>query len=249
MLILALCLILLGSLVGNYLVYRWGRHFYLKLNQLRLDPLELGTYPPAGAETPPPGGPIRVVFFGDSRAWEWPAPAGLDRFEFLNRGVNSQTSAQVLARFDDHLAPLAPQVIVLQVGINDLKTIPLFPDRRAAIVAGCRDNVAQIVARGRDLGSTVILTTIFPLARVPLARRPFWSGDVARAIDEVNAYLGSLAGERVIVLDTAPILVDERGIVRDAYSRDMLHLAPAGYEALNGELARLLAAMALEEGR
>lgn len=39
----------------------------------------------------------------------------------------AQTSAQVVWRFAEHIAPLQPDKIILQVGINDLKTIPLFP--------------------------------------------------------------------------------------------------------------------------
>jgi len=71
-----------------------------------------------------------VVFFGDSRAYDWPAPSGLEGLEFVNRGIGNQTTAQVLGRFEAHIAPLHPQVVVLQVGINDLKLIPCSRIRR-----------------------------------------------------------------------------------------------------------------------
>jgi lysophospholipase L1-like esterase len=45
-------------------------------------------------------------------------------FSFVNRGINTQTSAQVLGRFDKHVVPLHPNIVIVQVGINDLKTIP-----------------------------------------------------------------------------------------------------------------------------
>jgi lysophospholipase L1-like esterase len=230
--------LLLASLFLNYYLFRQGRHYYLQLNETRLDPLGLSYYHTDPDVQDP--GRVRVVFFGDSRAASWPAPPGLVQFEFINRGIGSQTSEQVVLRFEHHVAPLRPQILVVQVGINDLKIIPLFPGRREAIVARCQENVRQIVRRATDLGATVILTTIFPLAEVPLERRLFWSDEVALAIDELNAYVHALAAENVVVLDAFAILADDKGLVRTAYSRDFLHLNAAGYDALNVVLARVL---------
>ena len=71
----------------------------------------------------------------------------------MNRGVFGQTTAQVLGRFDAHAAPLLPRVVVLQVGINDLKAIPLLPHRRDEIVADCKANLREIVRRSTDAGA------------------------------------------------------------------------------------------------
>ena len=84
----------------------------------------------------------------------------------------------------------------------------------------------------------VILATIFPLGRIPIERRPFWSADVAPAIAEVNRFIATLASESVQVFDAAAILSDERGVVAPRYSKDFLHLNETGYEALNRALAR-----------
>ena len=93
---------------------------------------------------------------------------------------------------------------------------------------------------------TVVLTTIFPLGRVPLVRKPFWSDDVARSIEEVNASLRSLAArmEHVVLFDAYPILLDSNQQVAPAYSYDLLHLSPNGYDALNPKLVSLLAPIA-----
>jgi lysophospholipase L1-like esterase len=231
------------SVALNLVIYDKGRDFYLRLNEVKLDPLDLDSF--AGGETPPPPAPgqARVVLLGDSRVEDWPLPGGPPGFQFVNRGVGDQTTAQIVARFEAHVAPLAPQVVVVQAGINDLKAIPLFPERRAAIVAGCQANLAQIVARSKALGATVVVTTLFPLGRVPLERRLFWSEEVGAAMEEVNDYLRSLEGDGIVVVDTTPILADEDGRMRRAYGRDLLHLTPAGYEALNGALVKVLASM------
>ena len=62
------------------------------------------------------------------------------------------------------------------------------------------------------------------------------------AVNEVNSYLRTLGGEGVVILDTEPILTGERGIVRRAYSHDLLHLTELGYQALNEALVPALEA-------
>jgi lysophospholipase L1-like esterase len=228
---------LLASAALNVLLFGQSQRFYQRLNALHLDPLGL-SYP--WTEPAPQRDLTHVVFLGDSRIVDWPAPAGLDGFEFFNRGISNQTSAEVLHRFEAHVAPLAPDIVVIQVGINDLKAIPLFPDQRDAIVAHCQANIEAMVARATDAGATVVLTTLFPLGQVPLERRIFWSDDVAPALAEVNAHLRSLASEQVIVFDTVPLLAGEDGRVRKEFRRDLLHLKPAGYAALNKEIGREL---------
>jgi len=235
-----LSIALLISIAFNFILFKRGEQYYLQLNATRLDPLGLGFYPTGTDQHSNSTMQKKVVFFGDSRASNWTFPAGLDQFQFINRGIGAQTSVQVLERFDDHIVPLQPQVIIVQVGINDLKTIPIFPDQKASIIANCQANIEEIVSRSLDLDATVILTTIFPLGEVPLERKLFWSAEVAEAIGEINASIYSLEGDNVIVFDTAPILANEKGIVQPEYSRDLLHLTEAGYDALNEELMHIL---------
>jgi len=236
--------LLLVSVVLNCYLFNRGRGYYLQLNETRLDPLGLSYYT-ADLEGQSPGGPNQatVVFLGDSRAESWRSPFGLDQFEFVNRGIGTQTSAQVVQRFDYHVEPLGPQIVVLQVGINDLKTLPIFPERKAEIIANCKANIREIVRRSNALGATVILTTVFPLGEVPIERRLFWSDDVASAIDEVNAYIRSLEGEWVLIFDAYGVLADHTGGTRAEYSKDLLHINARGYEALNDALVQMLVAL------
>ncbi|MGF1522456.1 MAG: SGNH/GDSL hydrolase family protein [Leptolyngbyaceae cyanobacterium] len=147
---------------------------------------------------------------------------------------------QVAQRFDHHVRPLQPDAVIVQVGINDLKAIGLFPGRREAIIAACKAHIQQIVEDSTAIGATVILTTIFPTGAVPLERQPFWSDAIAEAVVEVNNYLFTLANEQVIVLDTFTVLANSQGQVLPKYSRDELHLNAQGYAVLNDELVRLL---------
>lgn len=233
---------LLISVTLNVVIFSRAQQYYFQLNGIRLDPFGIKSfYPPQANQQIASDARKKVLFFGDSRAYEWPAPADLSQFQFVNRGIGSQTSVQVAARFDEHVKPLRPQIIVVQVGINDLKTIPLFPNQKESIIANCKANIKQIVSQSRTLGATVILSTIIPFGQIPLERRPFWSDEVAEAIEEVNAFIYSLSEEKVILFDTVPVLTDEKGIVRKEYSRDFLHLNETAYRALNRELVEILA--------
>jgi len=232
-----LSLILAASLTANVLTFRKARGYYLQLHAIRLDPLGLGAFPNASPAMLPPA----IVFFGDSRARQWPAPDGWKGATIVNRGIGNQTTAQVLGRFPQHVASLKPGLVVLQVGVNDLKTIPLFPSEKEKIVRNCQANIARLVRDAVESGSRVVVTTIMPLGKVPIERRPFWSDDVATAIKEVNATITAMGGERVSVFDTGQILAGPDGTVDPKYSRDLLHLQPEGYAALNRAIAPLLA--------
>ena len=237
---------LVVSIALNILLYSRAKQYYLQLNETRLDPLGLYYYTTnSGRSNPDSIDNPMVVFFGDSRAANWPSP-DLSQFNFVNRGIGSQTSEQVLQRFDYHVEPLKPHVIVVQVGINDLKTIPLFPERKESIIDNCQKNIWQLVARSSKLKATVILTTVFPFGKVPIGRRLVWSHEATSGVDKINIYIRSLAKERVIVFDAFSILADSKGNARSEYSKDFLHLNAAGYKVLNRELERLLATMQIK---
>lgn len=240
-LLTVLALGILGSSIFlNFRLYNLALKYYLELNETRLDPLGLGYHSVESNQNDRANSDqIRVVFFGDSRASSWPSP-DLDGYEFINRGINSQTSVQTIDRFKDHLRPLQPDVVVVQVGINDLKTIPLFPRRRESIVTNCQANIERIVKESKTLGAEVIVSTIIPAGEVPLERKPIWSDDVNQAVAEVNTYISTLAGEKIIKFDAFSIIANEQGVMRHDYSKDELHLNELGYKILNQEFVQLL---------
>lgn len=225
-----LALLLLATAGGSLLVFRKANSFYQELNAVRLDPLGLRRiHVPSGVSAP------AMVFYGDSRMSQWPQPPWLAE-PVVNLGISGQTTRQILDRFDVHLAPLRPKVVVIHAGINDLKTIPLFPDDEERIIADCSANLRQMVERSRALGAKVVISTICPAGKLPLYRRPFWSDRVDAAIREVNQSIKSFASDGVIVLDTAAVLTDGSGKLVPAYSRDFLHLSAEGYARLNEAL-------------
>ena len=230
---LVFLLLWLATAAGALLVFREAKSFYREINALRLDPLELRKIPAPRASEP------AMVFYGDSRMAQWPQPPWLGE-PVVYLGIAGQTTRQILDRFDEHLGPLRPKVVVIHAGMNDLKAIPLFPGDEARIIADCRSNLQKMVERSRALGARVVISTICPAGKLPLYRRPFWPYRVDSAIWEVNETIKSFASDGVIVLDTAAALTDGKGELVPAYSRDFLHLSPVGYAKLNDALKQSL---------
>lgn len=228
--------VLVASLLANAALFRASLKYYKLFNRTSLDPLGLSAHPQG---LPPRAAKPRVVIVGDSRAGGL-RPLDLPSVQVINRAVSGQTTAQVLGRFQQHVANLEPDVVVIQVGINDLKAIPLFPAREREIVANCKDNLKQLVSRSRAADAHVIITTIIPAGDVPLIRMPFWPPAVDQAVQDCNAALTHLTSQNVALLDTAAIVSGPDGRVQRTYQRNFLHLNHAGNQAVNRELTRLI---------
>jgi lysophospholipase L1-like esterase len=236
--LLLLIMSLAASLFANILLYRQADTSYRELQETRLDPygLKYTEFKDPAPATGPSTKPV-AVFFGDSRARDWPAP-NVPGFQFVHRGIGGQTTEQVYGRIEPHLLALSPRVVILQAGINDLKNIGLFPNRKAWIVLGCRTNLRRIIEQSEKSGATVIVSTIFPTGDVPLERQLTWSPEIDKAVEEINADLRSQASERVIVFDAWKLL-EQNGKLRPGVGKDTLHLTPEGYEVLNAKLAEI----------
>ncbi|MEL7331593.1 MAG: GDSL-type esterase/lipase family protein [Cyanobacteria bacterium J06560_2] len=251
--------ILLGfSVMLNATLFKRAKAYYTELNAVRLDPIGLSCFDlnTRDRDTQLPEVPVsgqsvtRFVFVGDSRASSWPSPV-MEGAEFINRGVGSQTTTQVLQRYSAHVSPLKPDVVIVQVGINDLKTIGLFPDRLSDIIADAQTNIEQIVKQAMAQGSTVVLIPILPAGEISLARRPFWSDQIDAAVLTVNQQLLNFAKSSppgsIIWFDGYSEIVDERGRVSAEYQKDELHLNDLGYEVLNKALVEKLSQLNLRK--
>lgn len=240
LLLAGLVILLAISLCCNYFLIKRYRHAYRELSRVTLDPLGLEqAQASAAAVRGPKEGPL-VLFYGDSRAAAWPAPDAAS-FVFANLGVNGQTSAQAALRYQADAALLHPDVVVLQVGINDLRVIPAAGEGAQAVIAATEANIQDVVAQATAGGATVVLTTIFPVQNPPWQDRMFWSKEVMTAVTAVNHFIPSLAGENVLVWDTYTLLADDKGELQNKYAADYLHLNAAGYLQLNDLLLTFLA--------
>lgn len=232
---------LAGSLGLNAVLVGMLMRQYGEEQRLRLDPASAHTYREQNKalEEGDPSLRRRIVLFGDSRILQWqifPCPSGV---EIVNRGVGKETTAQALLRLRQDVFELDPALVVIQTGVNDLKSVGLLPERSEEIERDCLNNIRLIVEAIGAKDIPVVLLTIFPVGDAPISRTLVWSDRTIDLVDRVNQQLRALQGKGLLVLDADRILRDGRRN-RPDYSADHLHLNTAGYERLNRAIAPLL---------
>jgi len=231
--LLLLALALVASLVLNYFFYQKA---FIPLHATKLDPVGLDYYSAEQNQSRLTEKP-KLMYFGDSRALSWPAYKTTD-YEFVNRAIGNQTSTQILQRFETHVAPHKPEVILVQMCVNDLKMIPLFPKRKDRIIEDCKKNIQGVITKARKLEADVVLTTVFPLGDISIFRKALGASEapIIDGIGQVNQYINSLAADDVLIFDSYALLVGENRKINPDYSRDWLHLNSQGYKQLNSAL-------------
>ncbi len=239
---LGLVLALIVSIILSGVLFYTAKHYYTKAKLAKVFPTHESYYQQANA-TLPPKIQKRVVLFGDSRIQEWKKPPQLDGFEFINRGISGETTAQNRARFQPDVLALEPDIVILQTGINDLTVLGVQPQRYEEIVQHCQDNLKFFVESLRAQQIEVIFLTIFPPAQPELARWLVWNEKISQSVEEINQYWLNLpADERLHIIDTTKVLKDTQRQWHPHVNRDALHLTPTGYDYLNQALTPVLTA-------
>jgi lysophospholipase L1-like esterase len=146
------------------------------------------------------------------------------------------TSVQTLGRLSSHVLPLRPEVVLLQVGINDLKYMALTGRSVESIVAEVTRNIRRIVGRLRQHGSLVILTTIFPVCFKRWQETAHDPQQMAAGVSVANQSLCHLAGSEGLYLFDAATYLTEGTAVPSRWAIDGLHINQAGYQQLNRQL-------------
>jgi len=182
------------------------------------------------------------LFIGDSRIVQWNIPNRIILSnQRLNYGISGQTSGQVLQRAKDYFENSHADYIFIQVGINDLKIIGFYPERREYICAITIRNIKSLLLLCQERRSIPIFMTIIPPGRVELKRIFFWNKEVNNSVAQVNNIIVSFCeSEKIKVFDISKLLSDDGYSIRKVYQKDCLHLNEKGYEYLNLELDKFI---------
>lgn len=227
--------VLLASLAANVGLGLACLEFYRREQRVRLHP----TFP-VPASVAPAQQRMQVLFLGDSRMQEWP-DLPKDRFVTVNAGGGGETTAQIRLRAAATLDAVQPELVVIQAGVNDLKSIGALPGEAPEIEAECLANLSALVELCRERRARVVLVPILPTAKPSLARRIVWSSEIEAARRRVNAAL-----RQRFEGDAGVALLDEHLLKPDdaADYRDTLHFTRAAYGKLESSLLKVLAASA-----
>ena len=164
------------------------------------------------AAPPVPG---MVVFLGDSITHRGLWDAYLPHLPGINRGIDGDTTEDVLDRLESSI--VAPAVVSLLIGTNDL-----HGDRRLRDVPAIAARTRRIVERIRETApeAEILLNSVMP--------RTALLAPTIRALNDLYRQVAADTGCTYIDLWPALASGDD---MRRAYTKDGLHLTPAGYLA------------------
>lgn len=230
-LITILSILLLGSIVGNFIGYNTAYKAYDKYNDSRLDPLgEL-----AWNLQDDVNGFHEVVIIGDSHARNW----DYDHDRVLNLGLPSQTSVQISHRSLAYRDLLKGKLLIIIGGGNDIKSVSTNPGRKDEIVRNCLTALESIVDNHLPSFESIALVTIPPAFRIPWKYRTLHSPAIDQAHSQINTGIRQLAKQNNLILLDAYSILEPR-MQSEELSLDGIHLNKQAYAYLQGELALYL---------
>ena len=177
---------------------------------------------------PPAAGENRVVFLGDSITDYWKLEDYFPGKPYINRGIDGQTTPQMLVRFRQDVINLQPKVLVVLAGTNDVAGVT-GPARNEDIEA----NYASMAELARLYHIRIVFASLLPVnnytddAKESFALRP------RERILALNTWLKDYCAKNGLVyLDYFSAVVDDKGMLRGDLSDEGLHPNAAGYKVM-----------------
>jgi lysophospholipase L1-like esterase len=172
-----------------------------------------------------------LVFVGDSITQRWKtleedfASLGV---KIANRGVDGDTTVNLLYRLEDDVLILHPRALVILIGTNDLKV----GNNPADAVA----NIQEIVTRIRQRYPDIPIALCRVLPRGPENNFPEKVRQLNSLLDEMAA-----SARHVTLCDTYGVFAQPDGSSLPEDFKDRLHLNAVGYAKFHAVLAPVLA--------
>jgi lysophospholipase L1-like esterase len=201
--------------------WRQGRaHIYMD------DFGELQRYRAANARLKAPAaGENRVVFLGDSITDVWALPTYFPGKPYVNRGISGQTTPQLLLRFRPDVIALAPKVVVILAGTNDIagNTGPMSLEETEG-------NFASMIELARAHGIRVVIASVLPVHNYTPQSAISFPIRPPEKIAALNRWLkDTCAASGCVYLDYAAAMTDAHGFLKRELAFDGLHPNRAGY--------------------
>jgi lysophospholipase L1-like esterase len=171
----------------------------------------------------PKPGEDRVVFLGDDITENW--QAFFPGKPYLNRGIERQTSSQMLLRFRQDVISLKPKVVIIQAGSNDLAGLT-GPATQPMIA----ENIMSMVELAKANGIKVVLASVTPICDCGSTRQT--QKRAQGKIIGLNGWLKEYAAETgSVYLDYYGALAAGRNLKAD-FTTDGFLLNDSAYKAM-----------------
>jgi acyl-CoA thioesterase I len=182
----------------------------------------------------------RVIFFGDSITQGWDLDVSFPGAGYLNRGLSSQTTAQMLLRFRQDVVALNPQVVVILAGTNDIAE-----NTGPTTLEEIENNLMSMADIAKFNGIQVVLSSILPAGQYP------WRPEIQpiEKIAALNTWQSRYAiVHKLIYIDYFSEMQDGNRWMKSELSPDGVHPNAAGY-ALMKTVAEPAISRALKQRR
>lgn len=177
----------------------------------------------------------RIVFLGDSiiAGWQTYNPLFFSNNTNINRGIDGQTTPQLLLRFRPDVIALQPKIVILQGGINDIAG-----HTGAIALETILGNLISMCELSKANNIRVILCSLLPTQVYPW-RNP---NDSIDKIETLNTMLRQYAQtETIAFIDFYSAMVDNKKDLKTKYTDDGIHPNYEGYLLMESLLQKTIA--------
>ena len=155
----------------------------------------------------------RVVFLGDSITFAWDLSKFFPGRPYVNRGINGQTTQQMLVRMFPDVIDLQPAAVIILAGINDIGR-HTGPETAKMV----EENLQAMTDLAQKHGIKVILCSVTPV-------RGNWASIMPPAdILKLNEWMKQYVVQAHIeFVDYYSSLVDSQGMLKEELTNDGVH--------------------------
>jgi len=176
----------------------------------------------------------KILFFGDSitAGWKTHDPELFDNKKFINRGINGQTTPQMLLRFKQDVIDLKPEKVIILAGTNDIAG-NTGPTTLETIL----ENLKSMCELARKSNIQTVICSILPALEYP------WRKGIqpAEKIVDLNSMIQQYASAKSIVyVDYYSAMVNDEKGLQSIYSEDGVHPNKEGYFKMKSILESII---------
>ena len=180
------------------------------------------------ALTTPAAGQNRVVFLGDSITDYWKLENYFPGEPYINRGVDGQSTPEMLVRFRQDVIDQHPVVLVVLAGTNDIAGVT-GRTRNEDLEA----NYSSMAELARLHHIRVVFASLLPVNNYTQEGKESFALRPRARLQAINDWLRDYCRKNGFVyLDYAAALVDDKGMLKRELSDDGLHPNDAGYKIM-----------------
>lgn len=165
----------------------------------------------------------RIVFIGDSitEFWERYDSMFFSQNTYINRGISSQTTSQILERFQNDVIDLQPKSVIILAGINDIAE-----NNGPISIEEIMNNIVSMVEKSLKNNIEVLLCSVLP------ANNFYWNPKIQpiEKIMQLNQMIKAYSlVKQIKYVDYYTQMVDENLGLDKKYTDDGVHPNLEGY--------------------